>query len=82
MVKTHLAACGVIKTTPNNHQSHVGWDTSAQDWDTSAVDLENSRKFIIHPAVTKDEYADVIDCITSLDLHSHRLMCHLIKQLS
>ena len=41
-VKTHIIACGVVKTTPNNHPSHVGCDTSAQVCDTSAVDLENS----------------------------------------
>ena len=42
MVKTHMDACGVIKTTPNNLPSHVGCDTGAQDCDTGAVDHENS----------------------------------------
>ena len=41
MVKTHMAACGVIKTTPNNHQSHVGYDTKPHVHDTRPVDLEN-----------------------------------------
>ena len=41
-VKTHITACGEIKTTPNNHPSHVGWDTSTEVCDTSPVDLENS----------------------------------------
>ena len=40
-MKTHIIACGVIKTTPNNHPSHVVCYTSAQVCDTSAVDLEN-----------------------------------------
>ena len=40
--KNHITACGVLKTTPNIHPSHVGWDTSAQILDTSAVAPENS----------------------------------------
>ena len=40
-VKTHIIACGVIKTTPNNYTSHVGCDTSAEVCNTGAVDLEN-----------------------------------------
>ena len=42
VVKTHIIACGVIKTTLNNHPSHVGWDTRPQFRDTRPVDLENS----------------------------------------
>ena len=41
-VKTHIIACGVIKTTPNNLPKHVAYDTSTQVFDTSTVDLENS----------------------------------------
>ena len=41
-VKTHIIACGVIKTTPNNHPSHVGYDTETHKHDTGPVDLENS----------------------------------------
>ena len=40
--KNHIHACGVIKTTPNNHPSHVGCDTSTQVSDTNAVDLEKT----------------------------------------
>ena len=29
-VKTYTTACGVIKSTPNNHPSHVGCDTRSQ----------------------------------------------------
>ena len=41
-VKPPITACDVIKTTPNNHPSQVGYDTSAQVSDTSAVDLEKT----------------------------------------
>ena len=48
-VKTHITACGVDETIPNNHPSHVIWDTGAQVCDTGAqvcdtgeVDIENS----------------------------------------
>ena len=41
-VKIHLTACGVIKTTPNNHPSQVGYDTETHKHDTKTVDLENS----------------------------------------
>ena len=34
--------CMRCKTTPNNHPSHVGCDTSTPVCDTSPVDLENS----------------------------------------
>ena len=40
--KTQITACGVIKTTPNIHPSHVGWDTRPPVWDPRPVDLENS----------------------------------------
>ena len=43
VVKTYIIACGVIKTTLNNHPSHVGYDTSTQVPDTSPVDQENSH---------------------------------------
>ena len=42
VVKTHIIACGVIKTLPNNHSSHVGYDTRPLVYDTRPVDLENS----------------------------------------
>ena len=32
----------VVKTTPNNFPSHVGYDTSTQVRDTSTVDLEKT----------------------------------------
>ena len=41
-VKTHITACGVIKTTSNNHPGHVGWDTKPPVWDTRPVDLEKT----------------------------------------
>ena len=40
--KTLITACDVIKTTQNNHPSHVGWDTRPQDCDTRPVDLEKT----------------------------------------
>ena len=40
-VKTHITACGVIKTTPNNLPNHVGCDTRPLVCDTRPVDLEN-----------------------------------------
>ena len=42
VVKTHITACSVDKTIPNNHPSHVACDTSAQACDTGAVDLEKT----------------------------------------
>ena len=42
VVKTHIAACGVVETILNNHPSHVGCDTSAQACDTGAFDLEKT----------------------------------------
>ena len=41
-VKTHMTACGVIKTIPNNHPGHVGYDTRPQVPDTRPVDLEKT----------------------------------------
>ena len=38
-VQTHITVCGVVETIPNNHPSHVAYDTSAQVPDTGAVDL-------------------------------------------
>ena len=29
MVKTHIAACGVVETIPNNHHSHVSISIAA-----------------------------------------------------
>ena len=37
-----MVACGVIKTTSNNHQSHVGYDTRPHVHDTRPVDLEKT----------------------------------------
>ena len=42
VVKSHLAACGVVKTNANNHPSHVAYDTKTQANDTGTVDLEHS----------------------------------------
>jgi len=41
-VKPHITACDVIKTTPNNHPSHVGYDTETHKHDTKTVDLEKT----------------------------------------
>ena len=40
MVKTHITACGVDKTIPNNHPSHVSCDNRPQACDTGPFDLE------------------------------------------
>ena len=40
--KTLITACDVIKTTSNNHPSHVGYDTKTHKHDTKTVDLEKT----------------------------------------
>ena len=42
VVKTHIAAGGVDKTIPNNHPSHVAYDTGTHKLDTGTVDLEKT----------------------------------------
>ena len=57
VIKPHLVACGVIKTIPNNHTSHVTYDTKTRAYDTGTVDLEKSywnkwEEYIVKQVIT------------------------------